>query len=598
MSRQPYLMNRNGHYYFRISVPSTLICKFDRKVLTYSLRTKCKTQAKLRCWAMFHSSHLLFRKIETMPRLTADQVKEITQVYFKECLKRMEFQFDTVDLYSAQLMKLGKSKPELAVLKSIDHTIDAGRLDFLMPDNFKYENDKDTKDVTGMSLGYHNHFNGDIDAVTEHIVNKNNLDVEEGTLSYNTVKKGAERAIKELVRLRDRNIDLDGDLDVLDDWFKTSVSMPQVSLDVVQDISGAPLISETFKEFLQERNEEKLNTLAQKQSACDLWIELHGDGCITNITAPKVREFKNTLDMLPKNRGKARNYKDKSLSELKKINIPTIDKMAVGTKNGYVGTMSTFMGWLQNQYSEYNIDNHFVGKRFKDTVKKKDKRNPFSEDQLKALLKTPIYKGCAGDNQFQRYQKGSIIIKDSLYWVPVIAMYTGARMEEILRLRPCDIYEGDGVWTIDINEDDGHSRKTTKSIRKVPIHSKLIEFGILEQLSEIKKKKKTLIFCDTPKARNGTYSKEYSKKFSRMLIKYDIKTKKTSFHSFRHSFKDQMVKAQISKELRTAIMGQEFEDTHDNTYGGVDVPIKILSEAIEKVEYPFITIKNKLIKVV
>ncbi len=593
MARLPHLMNRKGHYYFRIVVPATLICRFGRKDLTYSLKTKCRTQAKIRCFAMLQVAHWLFRKVETMPRLTAEQVKEVTQRYFKECLKRLECQLDTVDGFSGAMVRMGKSEPRIAAqVKNIDATFDKDRLDFLLPDNFKYDNPDDAEDVTGMTLGFHNHFDGDSDAVVRHLIEQNNLDAEEGTLSYKTLQKGADRTIKELVRLRNRQIDLEGDLDIQDDWFKDTAPLPPTSLGIVQDVSDAPLISEVFKGFMDEHSGEKLNTLAQKQSAINLWIEIHGDTLITDVTAPRAREFKKTLSQLPKNRDKAKVYRDKTLAELLKMKIPIADKMSVGTKNGYIGTLSTFMIWTQEQYTEYTLENHFIGKRFEDKERKKDKRDPFSEHQLKALFQTPIYKGCAGVNQVKRYQKGGLIIRDSLYWIPVIALYTGARMEEILRLRPCDIYEFDGVWVFDINEDDGESRKTAKSIRKVPIHSDLIEFGVLKRLQEMQKVGKTLVFCDTPKSKNGKYSKEYSKKFSRMLVKYKIKTVKTCFHSTRHNFKDRLVKAGVAKELRTAIMGQEYEDTHDSVYGGEDVPIEILSEAINKIEYPFLKISK------
>lgn len=600
MSRHPHLMNRKGHYYFRITVPASLVCRFARKDLTYSLKTKYRTQAKIRCFAMLQVAHWLFRKVETMPRLTPEHVKEITQRYFKECLKRLECQLDTVDCFSSAIVGIGKSEPRAqAQVRAIDATFDKDRLDFLLPDNFKYDNPDDTDDVTGMMLGFHNHFNGDSDAVVQHLIEANNLEAENGTLSYQTLQKGAERAIKELIRLRDRKLDLEDDLDIHDDWFKDVPVTPlqPVSLSASSDTSNAPLISVAFKEFLAERKDEKANTLAQKQSSLDLWVKIHDDTPIINITAQQVREFKKTLTQLPKNKDKAKVYRDKSLADLLKMKIPDKDKMSVGTMNGYIGTLSTFMEWAKDQYSEYNLENHFANKRLKDSERKKEKREPFSKDQLKALFQTPIYKGCAGDNQVQRYKVGDTIIKDSLFWVPIIALYTGARMEEILRLRPADLYEVDNIWVFDINDDE-QSLKTAKSKRKVPLHSDLVLLGVLDKKKEVEKARKSLLFCDTPKSTQGKYSKEYSKKFSRMLNKYKLKTEKTSFHSFRHNFKDAMIQASISKELRTALMGHEYGDVHDAVYGGQDIPIKKLSEAINAIEYSFLKISKGKLSVV
>ena len=49
MAKQPYLTVKNGTYYFRISAPRQIRGKIHRDELIYSLRTKCKYEAKARC---------------------------------------------------------------------------------------------------------------------------------------------------------------------------------------------------------------------------------------------------------------------------------------------------------------------------------------------------------------------------------------------------------------------------------------------------------------------------------------------------------------------------------------------------------------------
>ena len=46
------------------------------------------------------------------------------------------------------------------------------------------------------------------------------------------------------------------------------------------------------------------------------------------------------------------------------------------------------------------------------------------------------------------------------------------------------------------------------------------------------------VFEDASLANDGTYSSTFSKWFSRYLEKVELKTAKTSFHSFRHNLKD------------------------------------------------------------
>jgi integrase len=63
-------------------------------------------------------------------------------------------------------------------------------------------------------------------------------------------------------------------------------------------------------------------------------------------------------------------------------------------------------------------------------------------------------------------------------WVPWLCAYTGARVGEITQLRAMDLKQEGGVWIIHITPEAG-SVKTGKA-RSVPIHSHLIEQGILE----------------------------------------------------------------------------------------------------------------------
>lgn len=62
-------------------------------------------------------------------------------------------------------------------------------------------------------------------------------------------------------------------------------------------------------------------------------------------------------------------------------------------------------------------------------------------------------------------------------WVPWLCAYTGARVGEITQLRAGDIRQEEGIWVVHITSEAG-AVKTGKA-RSVPIHSHLIEQGIL-----------------------------------------------------------------------------------------------------------------------
>jgi integrase len=65
-------------------------------------------------------------------------------------------------------------------------------------------------------------------------------------------------------------------------------------------------------------------------------------------------------------------------------------------------------------------------------------------------------------------------------WVPLIALFSGMRKEEICQLERSDVRQKDGVWVFDINNKGDKTTKTEAGLRLVPIHSKLVEMGFLE----------------------------------------------------------------------------------------------------------------------
>ena len=136
------------------------------------------------------------------------------------------------------------------------------------------------------------------------------------------------------------------------------------------------------------------------------------------------------------------------------------------------------------------------------------------------------------------HEEGRLIPRDShKYWVPLIGLFTGMRLQEILQLYLEDVYQHDGLWVFDLNENHPDKKlKTPQSKRLGPIHSDLIELGLID-LWEKKKTnlKDKRLFEDANVASDGTYSSTFSKWFSRYLTNIGIKTAKTSFHSLRQT---------------------------------------------------------------
>ena len=86
------------------------------------------------------------------------------------------------------------------------------------------------------------------------------------------------------------------------------------------------------------------------------------------------------------------------------------------------------------------------------------------------------------------------------YWLPLLALHTRVRLEELGQLRPSDIQQttypdADGIhrknWFIRLMEDaEGNPRlKTAGSERHVPVHPALERFGLIAFMQAAKKAK-------------------------------------------------------------------------------------------------------------
>lgn len=336
-------------------------------------------------------------------------------------------------------------------------------------------------------------------------------------------------------------------------------------------------VSKVFEQYLAEAKGEGEKGKQRKRSCLRLWIDVIGDMPAQNINKAHAREFKQMLMKLPSNADKR--FKGKSVKLINLEAIPETKRLSVTSINHYLGFMRAFTNWMiQNGY--YEANNPFIGLSLKDNERAIDKREPFSKQQLTAIFGSPVFMGSKSAKPRHRYIEGNEIIKDGFYWVTLIALYSGARMQEICQLYVSDIKEVDGIWCFDINEDGTDKQlKTLSSKRRVPIHPILIERGLLEHKRQQERKEEARLFPDLPRSSNGTYSGVFSKRFNKFLMSMKIKTSKTSFHSFRHNFIDELRRSGVQREVREALVGHHNQSKAHDNYGSM-IEIKTLNQAI------------------
>jgi hypothetical protein len=210
-------------------------------------------------------------------------------------------------------------------------------------------------------------------------------------------------------------------------------------------------------------------------------------------------------------------------------------------------------------------------------AKEDGNRLPYDVDDLKAIFSSPIFRDGA------RPQGGA---GEAAKWLPLIALFTGARLEEIGQALTNDMKHDDGINYLDINTLDrgaGKRVKNRSSRRKLPVHPELVRCGLLAYVEERRRAGDERLFPALRPSVTGQITGNWSKWWSRYTDDLGIVDDRKVFHSFRHAFKDACRAARIEEELHDALTGHTSASV-GRKYGN-GVPLDVLAEAVAKVSY-------------
>jgi integrase len=212
----------------------------------------------------------------------------------------------------------------------------------------------------------------------------------------------------------------------------------------------------------------------------------------------------------------------------------------------------------------------------------KAKRNLTPED-IQVILSSPIYT----DNKRPIGGAG-----EAAAWVPLIAYFTGSRIEEICQLTVGDIKKAGSIHYFSMqlildDEDLKHGikkkMKNDASRRSVPIHQKLLDAGLLDYVELMKQEKQTWLFPKLVPNKYDQRSANFSKWWVNWRRSIGITGSHRCFHASRHSFKTACRGARIGEDFHDALTGHASTGEGRN-YG--EFPLTALNEELQKVNYP------------
>lgn len=208
------------------------------------------------------------------------------------------------------------------------------------------------------------------------------------------------------------------------------------------------------------------------------------------------------------------------------------------------------------------------------TAKREGKaRIAFSADDLQRIFNSEIY------TADYLPQVGG---REAAYWLPLLALFTGARVEELAQLLVNDVrYLAELGHYISISDEAEHAHlKNASSRRRVPVHPILVACGFIDYVQTIKPRRFLFPYLKpNPRGKLGGYFSNFFSIYLRQRVR--ITDKRKVFHSFRHTFKDACRKVGIEEAVHDALTGHTGNSV-SRQYGNEQYPLEPLFAAIER----------------
>lgn len=563
--------NRHGVFGFRIVIPKALRVSFPAREYRLSVGTANKRQAKQIAFRLANFTHDYFHKVRRM----STSIKGLPGSDFAAELElqRDKFARELDSLVGTTLAyddSADEIQADLAELQSAQEALDT------LTEHAQATGDA----VLGAELAaYANAIDARMAALLPKIMQladqEDAIEHEANGLARRAF--GITLAKKHGEVLEAQAARFEQERDYLADFtakaIKAAGAVPAPVGVSTPAVATGELLSVVVEAYCANQNAESCwtaKTDAENRAILAQWLNIVGDQSITGYGYEQHRACKATLQRLPPNINKSPRYRGKSIDEILALGD---QPAAPNTINKSLTRISALFRWAV-EYG-YTTLNPAGGMTIKNPKRANEERQAFSDDDLIKLFHRKDY--CR-----------ERITQPYMYWAPLIALFTGARQNEIAQLHLADFYEADGVALISINDQgEGKRLKTKAGKRAIPVHAELVRLGLLRYVDKLRNANEKRLFPELKLQRDG-YGQTVSKWFRRYRRKCGISDEGKVFHSFRHTAIDRLKQADVPKEKIAALVGHEDDSLTFGRYGK-DYSPAIMRDVVAALNFSHIT---------
>ncbi|MGI0118712.1 tyrosine-type recombinase/integrase [Zooshikella sp. RANM57] len=337
-------------------------------------------------------------------------------------------------------------------------------------------------------------------------------------------------------------------------------SRKKVKKYTTPDTQKGLTLSQLYDKF---EHEKKLTQWSQKavddyRTAFKALVDILGDIPAKQLSKEQGNTYVEVLLVYPQRRTLGKNARY-TLAELIQKKAPSITPT---TAKNHCTRVNVFFNWLVSK--GYTKENPITGlaPKGKRTATKKE---AFSHEDLVHIFSQPLFK----DKQYKSPWQ---------YWLPLLAYFTGARLEELAQLKTTDVKAEGSIIYLQIHNEDGNQLKNEGSRRVIPLHDILLNLGFLTYVEQ----QQNIKLFNLSKV-TGKYGKRVTNWFSKFKRSLGFPSSKV-FHSFRHSFRDAAVEASIPSEHIKALLGHAQKDITHGVYGS-GFSLRLLNESLQRVDF-------------
>ncbi|QXE92434.1 site-specific integrase [Geomonas subterranea] len=303
-------------------------------------------------------------------------------------------------------------------------------------------------------------------------------------------------------------------------------------------------------------------TKLEVEGVFKLLVDIMGNVDVSTITRPMLIDLRSSLLKVPPYF--YHKYRGQSVKDV--IASNTGEGMSPKTVNKHVARIGSLLKYCHEQ--EMIPRNPATGLQLSLKQRADEERSTYTLTDIKNLVAhLPMDPGTP-----------------ERYWIPLIGLYSGLRLNEICQLHIEDFVKLDDYWCFDINDTGDKRLKNAASARMIPVHPKLIELGMIRYYEKCKDEKQPRLWMNLGLIRLHGYTNGIGKWYARYNRDYVTEDPKKVFHSMRHTVADVLKQKGISEAAIAEILGHAHATITSGRYGKRYQP-KVLLEALKHLNY-------------